>query len=40
MEWVLIVEEVTASELSCEKLRKNEEIYSIVMRQTEQLVYD
>jgi len=40
MEWILIVKNVTSRDLFCEKLRKNEEIYSIVMKQTKQLVYE
>ncbi|SFT72775.1 hypothetical protein SAMN02910340_02039 [Methanosarcina thermophila] len=40
MEWILIVKNVTSRSPFCEKLRKKEEIYRIVMKQTKQLVYE
>jgi hypothetical protein len=35
-----IVEKGAENELFCQRLRKNDEIYRIVMKQTEHLVYD
>lgn len=35
-----MVKRAAERELACEKLRKNEEVYRVVMKQTKHLVYD